>query len=254
MNIERRTLNKTQHRTLNVEPKTSIIIPAYKEEEGLPIILEKLFRVINENPKTEPGTLNVEHRTYEVIVVDDGSTDRTSEVALRFSVRLIKHEKNLGKGEALKTGIKNARGENIIWIDADNTYPVEVIPQMADSLKTYDMVVGSRRYGRENIPRFNRFGNFFLRNMIKGIYGFKPFDPLTGLWGVKKNYAEKILPTVRFAPDAEMGIKAARMKLRMQDIPITYGSRLGNSKLKAIRGGYEHLKLILTLLRWHPKD
>jgi len=217
---------------------TSVIVPAYNERQGLPIVLEKLLKITNNN--------------YEVIVIDDGSNDGTSEVAASFPVRIIKHEKNLGKGEAIKTGIKNARGQNIICIDADDTYPVDVIPQMAEYLQSYDVVIGSRFYGRQNIPRFNRLGNYIIRNLIKYIYGFKPFDPLTGLWGVKKQYAEKILPYARYAPDAEMQMKAARMKLRMQDIRINYSTRVGDTKLPSIKGGYEHFKLILTLLRWRP--
>ena len=159
-------MNQTQ------ETLTTIIIPAYNEESGLPIVLEKIFKAVDGN--------------YEVIVIDDGSTDRTSEAAQQFPCQVIRHKANKGKGEALKTGIAHAQGENIIWIDADDTYPVELIPQMGDALETYDMVVGSRRYGRENIPRFNRLGNFVFRTMIRKIYGFKPYDPCTGLYGAKK--------------------------------------------------------------------
>lgn len=217
---------------------TTILIPAYNEREGLPAVLQKISRIIDE--------------TYEVIVVDDGSDDGTSEAALGFPVRLIKHQVNKGKGDAIKTGVKNAKGENIICIDADDTYPAEIIPQIAEALDNYDMVVSSRKYGRENIPAFNRLGNFIFCTLIRKIYGFKPRDPLTGLWGIKKSYAEKILPTARYAPDAEMEIKAARMKLQMLDIPIVYAPRIGLTKLHPLKGGYEHLKLVLTLLFWKP--
>lgn len=222
------------------EPSTTILLPAYNEEEGLVITLKKLFQVIdNEN--------------YEVIVIDDGSTDRTSEVATQFPCRIIKHEINKGKGEAIKTGIKNARSENIICIDADDTYPTDIVPQIAHYLQQYDVVIGSRFYGRRNIPLFNRIGNFIIRILIKYIYKYKPFDPLTGLWGIKKQCAEQILPTARFAPDAEMQIKAARIKLQMYDIKINYNPRVGDTKLPSIKGGYEHFKLIASLLWWHPK-
>ncbi len=216
---------------------STIIIPAWEEEDGLPIVLSKIFKIITNG--------------YEIIVVDDGSTDRTSAVALQFPVRLIRHETNLGKGEVLKTGIKYAKGENIIWIDADDTYPVEVIPQMAEALKTYDTVVASRRYGRENIPRFNRVGNFIFRTMIKRIYGFKPFDPCTGLYGAKKHCLEAMkLSSKRFAIEPEISIKGSRMKLKTREIPIEYGNRQGASKLNVIRVGFEDLWTILSLIFW----
>lgn len=219
---------------------TAVVVPAHNEEDGLPVVLEDLFKCIEDG--------------CEVIVIDDGSTDRTAQVASRFPCRLVRHEMNRGKGEALITGIRCARGANVISIDADGTYPAELVPLIAHALQFYDMVIGSRVLGKENIPPFNRFGNVVLRTLIRRVYGFGPQDPLTGLWGIRKCYAERILPTVRFAPDAEMDIKAARMKLRMLDLPITYKPRIGETKLDPLRGGYEHLKLIVTLLRWQPEE
>ncbi len=215
---------------------TTVVVPAYNEEEGLPVTLEKLLGQLDDS--------------YEVIVVDDGSTDRTAEIAGRFPCRVIKHEVNRGKGEAIKTGIREARGRNIISIDADDTYEVGVVPAMVDGLSTYDVVIGSRFYGRENVPRLNRLGNFLIRTSMKLVFRFKPHDPLTGLWGIRKECAEKILPTVRYAPDAEMWMKASRMKLSMLDIHTTYAPRIGETKLPAIKGGWEHFKLIWKLRRW----
>ncbi len=219
--------------------KHTILVPAYNEEAGLSVVLEKLFRVIDGD--------------YEVLVIDDGSTDSTPEVASRFPCRLIRHEVNKGKGEAIKTGFRNAIGNNIISIDADDTYPVDIIPQMAEALSSdSDLVVGSRFYGQENIPWFNRIGNFLIRNMIRCVYDYKPYDPLTGLWGLRKDVAEKIQPEARYAPDAEMQIKAARMRLRMKDYKINYSPRVGGTKLPPIKGGLEHLRLIMSLLFWKP--
>ncbi len=224
-------LYESQHIT------TSIIVPVFNEEAGLPTVLDKLFKLRGNG--------------YEVIVIDDGSTDKSWEVARQFPCRLIKHELNRGKGEALKTGIKNARGSDVIWIDADDTYPVDTIPQIADALKNYDMVVCSRVYGKENIPRFNRLGNWIFRTMIKTIYGFKPRDPCTGLYGAKKFHLEMMeLSSKRFAIEPEISIKGSRMKLKMLDIPVEYQPRIGNAKLTAIRAGLDNLKIILSLLLW----
>ena len=221
--------------------QTTIIVPAYNEEQGIPIVLGGIFKILDDS--------------YEVIVVDDGSIDRTSEVASQFPCRVIRQEVNRGNGEALKTGIKNATCENIIWIDADDTYPVELIPQIAEALKTYDMVVCSRLYGRENIPRFNRIGNWLFRILIRGIYGFKPFDPCTGLYGVKKHYLEAMnLESKRFAIEPEISIKGSRMKLKMLELPIEYKARVGSAKLNAIKVGFEDLKTILKLIFWKPRD
>ncbi len=216
---------------------TTVIVPAYNEEAGLPITLSKLFQQLDDS--------------YEVIVVDDGSTDRTPKVAEAYPCRFIKHDFNLGKGEALRTGIRHARGDNVIWIDADDTYPVETIPKMAEALKEYDIVVGSRMSGNENMPAFNRFGNWVFRTMIRMIYGFRAHDPCTGLYGAKKSRLVQMeLSAKGFAIEPEISIKSGRMKLRTLDIPLHYRPRIGETKLNAVRVGLEDLATILGLLLW----
>jgi histidinol-phosphate phosphatase family protein len=221
------------------KPLVSVIVPAYNEERALPIVLAKIFGVID--------------RRYELIVVDDGSTDRTAEVASQFPCRVIRHEVNRGKGEALKSTIRQARGENIIWIDADDSYPVKLIPRMAEALDIYDMVVCSRKHGQENIPQLNRIGNFIFRNLIRKIYGFKPYDPCSGLYGAKKSHLEMMgLSSRRFAIEPEISIKGGRMKLKMLDIPIEYRPRLGETKLSSLRAGWEDMWTIFKLILWRP--
>lgn len=218
----------------------TVIIPAYNEEQGLAVVLDKLFQVVGD--------------TYEVIVVDDGSTDRTADVARCFSCRLIQHKVNKGKGQALKTGIEHARGESILWLDADDTYPVAPIPQMAAALRdSHDLVYASRRGSRARIPAFNRIGNALFRWSIRGLYGFKPYDPCTGLCGVRKEHLERMqLRARKFAIEPEIAMKAGRMKLRMLDIPIDYRPRIGQAKLNGIKVGFEDTLAILGHLLWRP--
>lgn len=219
--------------------RTSIIIPAYNEAEGLPVVLDKIQNFVD--------------GSHEVIVVNDGSTDRTSMVALQYPVRLVEHKVNRGKGEALRTGIGEAVGENIVWADADDTYPVEIIPQMVDALGECDMVVCSRVYGRENVPRFNRVGNWIFKVLIQRIYGFKGCDVCSGLCGVKRKHLLKMgLASQRFAIEPEVCMKGARMGLSMMEIPIEYRSRVGGSNLNAFKAGLEDLLAIAGLIFWRP--
>ncbi len=218
---------------------TSVIIPAYNEEKGLAIVLEKIFRATNGN--------------CEVIVVDDGSDDATWEVASEFACRQIRHGTNRGKGEALKTGLSHSRGDYVIFIDADDTYPSEAIPEMAEALETYDMVYCSRSNGRVYMPRLNRIGNKIFQSLIRHIYGFKVSDYSTGLYGMKKHHLETMNISSRgFAIEPEIAIKASRMKLRMKEIPVLYRPRVGQTKLSSLGAGFEHMKVILGLIFWRP--
>lgn len=218
------------------KPLYTIIIPAYNEEQGLPVVLEKILKLIDDS--------------FEILIVDDGSTDNTAAVARRYPCRLIRHKVNRGKGAAMKTGIQNARGENIIFIDADDTYPAETILEIAAALEDYDYVVASRSKGKQNIPAFNRIGNAIFRNSIRYIYGFKAYDPLTGLYGLKKMHLEKMdLHSRGFGIESEIAIKAAAMGLKIKDIPIVYRERIGKAKLNGLRDGY---RIGCTILKHLP--
>lgn len=218
-------LKEKQPKTKDATVENTIIIPAYNEEQGLPVVLNKICSVIDD--------------TFEILVVDDGSTDNTAQVARQYPCRVVQHEVNAGKGKAMMTGIREAYGENIIFIDADDTYPVETILDIAESLDEYDYVVASRSMGKQHIPAFNRIGNAIFRNSIRYIYGFKAYDPLTGLYGLKKRYLENMdLRSKGFGIEAEISIKASSMGLRIKDIPIVYGERIGEAKLKGLKDGY----------------
>lgn len=219
---------------------TTVIVPAYNEERGLPLVLEELQRSLTDS--------------FEIIVVDDGSRDGTAEVARGYPCHLVSHKTNQGKGRAMRTGVEAARGEKIIFIDADGTYPAEAIPQIAKVLDTYDMVVGSRTLGQQSIPLFNRLGNFLFRCVLRCLYGFKAQDPLTGLYGLRKAHWEKMqLGSVGFGIESEMAIKAARMGLKILDMPINYRERIGKAKLHPLRDGYRILKTIFAfILLYNP--
>lgn len=215
--------------------KTSIIIPAFNEEAGLGAVLEKLYRVIDD--------------CYEVVVVDDGSSDATSQVAREYPCVVISHKRNLGKGAALQTGIDAAHAERVIFIDADDSYPVEAIPSLAERLNGSDLVIGERDSGRDNIPFLNRLGNRLIAALLRVLYGFKGRDPLTGFYGLSKEHFRNMqIRSSGFAIEAEIALKAARMGLSVQSLPITYRERVGASKLRAVHDGYRICQTILAML------
>ena len=217
----------------------TIIVPAYNEEAGIGFVLESLFKAVDGK--------------CQVLVIDDGSGDATSTIASAFPCGVIRHRENRGKGEAMRTGLRHASGKYVIFIDADGTYPAGFIPQMIDVLDSSDVVYCSRKRGRANIPFLNRVGHKIFHNTIRCVYGFRGRDYCTGLYGIRKRHLDRMDIVSRgFAIEPEIAIKASRMKLKMQDIPIRYQPRRGKTKLCSYRAGWEHLKTILSLLSWQP--
>jgi len=213
---------------------TSVIVPAYNEEEALPCVLSELVSTLD--------------KTYEIVVVDDGSKDRTSAIAGEYPVRLISHKENRGKGAAMRTGIDAARGRKIIFIDADATYPVNQIPAIAERLDQYDLVRGIRLEGRDNIPVLNRLGNNFFVWLIGIMHQGESVDALTGLYGLRSEALRRMrLHSSGFDIESEIVIKAGAMRLRSICIPIEYNERLGEKKLNPFLDGLKILRRIAAL-------
>ena len=221
-------------------PSTTVVVPTYNEEEGIGTVLNKLFACTD--------------GTYEVLVVDADSSDDTRAIASRFPCRIVV-EPRRGKGIALKRGIEEASGENVIFIDADDTYPVEAIPAIASKLDNCDVVWTARIKGRENIPKFNRLGNAILSLMHTTLYGFPGSDPSSGLYGAKRCHLLAMkLRSIGFEIEQEIAAHVAGMKLRIVEMPIDYRPRKGVAKLSGLRHGGRHFLPILRLLpRYRPK-
>lgn len=212
----------------------TVLLPAYNEEAALPAVLTSLLAVLDDS--------------YEILVVDDGSSDRTPIIARTFPCRLIVHRQNQGKGAAVRTGLAEARGEYVIVMDADNTYPAEAIPEIVTLLKDHDFVRGIRKLSAENTPAVNRIGNKVIDSALKLMYGLEGSDHLSGLYGLRREAFNSMhFIADGFDVEVEIGIKAYAHKLRSGMIPIDYHERLGEKKLRPIRDGWKILQRMMSL-------
>jgi glycosyltransferase involved in cell wall biosynthesis len=220
--------------------RTTVVLPAYNEGAALPHVLDELGQYLDQS--------------YEVLVVDDGSTDDTADVAERFPVRLVKHNSNRGKGVAIRTGIAEAQGENVVIMDADATYPVPAIKEMVDLLDENDLVRGIRESEPESMPVVNRLGNWLFNKLLAISHGLEGADQLTGLYAIRRSEAVRLGTEARgFDIETEIGIKAKARGLREAEIPITYLPRVGEKKLSPWKDGLRILgRVIVLLLIYNP--
>jgi glycosyltransferase involved in cell wall biosynthesis len=186
----------------------------------------------------------------EVIVVDNGSTDRSVEVAEEHGARVVR-EPRRGYGSAYLRGLNEASGEFIVMADADGTYPVAHLEPFLDRLRGGDdLVLGSRFRGRIHsgaMPWAHRWiGNPVLTWILNVFFGVKVSDAHCGLRAIRKD----ALPVLRLQATgmefaSEMILKASKRKLRISDVPIEYFPRTGESKLNTFRDGWRHLRFML---------
>jgi glycosyltransferase involved in cell wall biosynthesis len=193
----------------------------------------------------------------ELIVVDDGSKDRTAEIAGSIEgVTLIRHTKNKGYGGALKTGFSSAKGELVGFLDADGTYPPEYFPQLCQAaLNGDELVIGSRMSGAESkMPLTRRIGNFFFANLLSILGRTRVTDSASGMRIFRRSVYERVLPL----PDGlnltpVMSTRAIHEGIKVSEIPIPYSERVGRSKLSVIRDGRIFLESIVwTVLTYNP--
>jgi glycosyltransferase involved in cell wall biosynthesis len=217
------------------EVKATVVLPAYNEAAALPGVLKDLHDQLPSD--------------YEVLVVDDGSTDDTSLVAERGPCRLIRHRSNRGKGVAIRTGIAEASGEFVVIMDADATYPVSAIEQLVEHLADHDLVRGSRVSTAENMPLVNRIGNWFFSKLFAIAHGLESGDHLSGLYGLRRDAFRRLgLEARGFDIETEIGIKAQARGLRTAEFPIEYKPRVGEKKLSPWRDGLRILGRVIVLL------
>ena len=212
--------------------KVSVIIPAYNEEKDISKILNMLIEVSKDLP------------CMEIIVIDDGSTDDTVNQVKKFSsgIKLVKHEKNVGKGAALVTGFAEATGDVVVVQDADLEYSPYDIPQLVKPILSgeADVVFGTRFKG---YPKGMKLGNFLGNKLISTttrlLYGLPITDVMTG----HKVFAKKVIDSMDLTEDGfkiepEIAAEVYYGGWRYAEVPISYNRRInGQSKFRFLRDG-----------------
>jgi len=216
----------------------SIIIPTLNEEKNIDRMLKDLRRFLKEY-----------NYKYEIIVVDGYSSDRTVEIAKRHRVKIIFDDK--GKGSALRKGMKYARGDIIITMDADLSHSPKEIGLLVEAIRSgFDICMGSRFIqggGTADMPWYRKMGNKFFVALVNLLFGSNYSDLCYGYCSFRKSAVRKLnLTTDGFGIETEISIQAAKKGLRVLEIPSYEKKRLsGEGKLRTIKDGWKVLKTIL---------
>jgi glycosyltransferase involved in cell wall biosynthesis len=221
--------------------RITVVIPCYNEEEGIRTVIEQMPPIVD-----------------EILVVDNASTDRTAEIARELGARVV-FEGRKGYGRAYKTGFEKARGDIIVTMDGDGTYPPSSIELLVTVLLAEKVDFMSARRWRSQSDNskspLRLIGNAVLTGATMVLFRKFLVDSQSGMWVFRREVLEKMQPeSDTMALSQEIKILAFTHKgLRCLEMPIYYGERIGESKLNLWRDGFGNLfqlfKLRLTLGR-----
>jgi glycosyltransferase involved in cell wall biosynthesis len=220
-------------------PEISVILPCLNEESAVGRVVDQAWEGIEQSG-----------RTGEVIVVDNGSTDGSAEVAAHHGAAVV-FEPRRGYGRAYLTGMEHAHGDAIVMADADGTYPVEELGGFVDALDSgEDLVLGSRFDGRIHegaMPWSNRWiGNPILTGLLNRLFGMRVSDAHCGMRAVRRSALSALdLHSTGMEFASEMVFKAVRRNLKVGEIPIDYFPRTGESKLSRFGDAWRHVRFML---------
>jgi glycosyltransferase involved in cell wall biosynthesis len=212
----------------------SIIIPVFNEAQNLGPLLDQLRLV------RIPAS--------EIIVVDDGSIDGSSEIAVKNGARLVQHPYHIGNGAAVKSGIRAARGRLLVLMDGDGQHRPEDIPNLLAESDRYHMVVGAR--GKGSKLRFHRaIANYFYNTFASYVTRFKVEDLTSGFRVIGRRDALRfidLLPNT-FSYPSTLTLAFLRSGLAVKYVPIQTLDRNGKSKIRLIADGIRFLLIITKI-------
>lgn len=216
----------------------SIIIPAYNEEKALADVLSSLS-----------NTMDNFGVVYEIIAVNDCSTDKSAEILKKFpAVKTVTHTCNKGYGASLKTGIKNSQYDWVAIIDGDGTYPIDALPAMMEETERYEMIIGARDKNSEGIHISRKHSKMFLNRFAGYLANKKIPDLNSGMRIFKKeialNYWE-LFPN-RFSFSTTLTMVSLSHGYETIFFPISYHKRKGRSSIKPT-DFFSFLKLVVKL-------
>ncbi|MBE0661620.1 MAG: glycosyltransferase family 2 protein [Bacteroidales bacterium] len=218
-------------------PVISVVIPAYNEAEGIATLLEKIV------------VLGY-HQSYEVIVIDDGSSDSTAEIVKKFPVRLLRHHTNIGYGAALKTGIRKAKGKKIIMLDSDGQHDPEYIPKIAALLDEHELVIGERTSDSFQVKN-RQGGKKLIRKVGEYLFDQKLPDFNSGLRGFDRELIKSMLHMMPngFSFSTTSTMAFIKEGYSIGTLPIMVAERQGRpSNVKFVRDGSKTMLLLFRII------
>lgn len=223
---------------MDAKPYLSVVIPVYNEDQVIGSLLESVRQA-----------LDAYGQSYEVLVVNDGSTDDTAKAIAKAGVRVVTHPYNMGNGAAVKTGIRNANGEVLVLMDGDGQHNPEHIAKLVQYIPQYDMVVGSRSGGSYQGPFHRRLANKVYNLLASYITQRRVVDLTSGFRAVKRDIARKfvyLLPnTFSYPTTITLGMIKAGHSLKFE--PVATNKRVGKSKIKLLRDGMRFFLIMIKI-------
>jgi glycosyltransferase involved in cell wall biosynthesis len=227
------------------EVTVSVIVPVYNEEKAIRGVIKHIQQVLSQIGDKS-----------EIIVVDDGSTDQSSQIIKTIEgITYIRHPKNSGYGSALKTGVRHANGDFIVITDGDGTYPNQAIPSLIRDAAEYDMIVGARSMNDHNIPLVRKPAKWLLGKLANYLSETAIPDLNSGLRVFRRDAAlrfYKILPSgFSFTTTITLAMHCNGYSVKY--VPIEYGKRQGKSKIRPFHDTINFIQLILrTVMYFNP--
>lgn len=224
--------------TAQKAPVVAVIIPVYNEEAQIAGVLDRLLAA-----RGQSG--------WEIIVVDDGSTDGTPAklAAYRGRVRVIRHRSNHGYGAALKTGILSTRARNVIFMDSDGQHSPDLIPELEKQLERFEFVIGERKT-QDGIPWIRRPGKLVLRLVVGLLVGKRIDDVNCGFRGGRRHIYLRMLELLPdgFSFSTTSLVYALKSRCSVAFLPIPSRPRKGFSTVRILSDGLTTLLLSLRLI------
>ena len=232
--------------------RLTIVIPALNEEDAVGSTIERTLAarecIRAQSPVTE----------VEIIVVSDGSTDRTAEIAAGYAdVRLIVFEQNRGYGAAIKEGFRQGTGDLVGFLDADGTCDPAFFATLCSTLieEEASVAIGSRMGSGSRMPAIRRLGNRVYALILSALSNRVVTDTASGMRVIRRNVLERLYPLpdgLHFTPAMSARVLMDD-RLRIVECPMSYEERIGESKLHVFRDGVRFLRTILEMtLMWKP--
>jgi len=222
--------------------QVTAVVPCFNEAEAIQRTVEELESALAGGA------------CFEVIVVDDGSTDATGKILEELEsggdhphLRVLRHPRNRGYGASVKTGIRRARGEIVVITDADGTYPHDRVAELVELVAEADMAVGARVGEGVSYSWLRRIPKVFLQAYTSWLVGERIPDMNSGLRAFRRTVAErffKVLPD-GFSLTTTITVAMMRGGFDVRFVPISYSPRVGRSKIRPIRDTLRFIQLIV---------